>query len=241
MVVSSYVLWSRTHSYLILDLSDEWSHILTILLSPYHDFLYIYLHSPLTLIQSRLCTLSSNNTPWRTDTANQRGGGEWMGADKNSSRRRWKLQQDERGFQHTSPTHYQGWSSPRSHWSATGPRNQHATIRPEKRSGKTKPRVYRPTPVRPVSTTGQTGPCWWNWATFTKWLYTGQTGETHRSDRWQPESPQVTKQANRPPNGPKLETAAPRDNSELTKTFTRAKSHKGLHRSDRSRAPVRPV
>jgi hypothetical protein len=26
----------------------------------------------------------------------------------------------------------------------------------------TKPRVYRPTPVRPVSTTGQTGPCWRN-------------------------------------------------------------------------------
>jgi hypothetical protein len=24
----------------------------------------------------------------------------------------------------------------------------------------TKPRVYRPTPVRPVRTTGQTGPCW---------------------------------------------------------------------------------
>jgi hypothetical protein len=24
----------------------------------------------------------------------------------------------------------------------------------------TKPRVYRPTPVRPVSNTGQTGPCW---------------------------------------------------------------------------------
>jgi hypothetical protein len=24
----------------------------------------------------------------------------------------------------------------------------------------TKPRVYRPTPVSPVSTTGQTGPCW---------------------------------------------------------------------------------
>jgi hypothetical protein len=30
-----------------------------------------------------------------------------MGADKNSSRRRWKLLQDEHGFQHTSPTHYQ--------------------------------------------------------------------------------------------------------------------------------------
>jgi hypothetical protein len=27
-----------------------------------------------------------------------------MGADKNSSRRRWRLQQDEHGFQHTSPT-----------------------------------------------------------------------------------------------------------------------------------------
>jgi hypothetical protein len=25
---------------------------------------------------------------------------------------------------------------------------------------KTKPRVFRPPPVRPVSTTGQTGPCW---------------------------------------------------------------------------------
>jgi hypothetical protein len=52
-------------------------------------------------------------------------GGELMGADKNSSRRRWKLQQDEHGLQHTSPTHYPSWPSPRSHWSATGPRNQH--------------------------------------------------------------------------------------------------------------------
>jgi hypothetical protein len=51
---------------------------------------------------------------WRTDTANQRGG-EWMGAGKNSSRRRWKLQQDEHSFQHTSPTHYLSWPSPRSH------------------------------------------------------------------------------------------------------------------------------
>jgi hypothetical protein len=53
-----------------------------------------------------------------------------MGADKNSSRRRWKLQQDG-GFQHTSPTHYPSWSSPHSHWSATGPTNQHTTFRPE--------------------------------------------------------------------------------------------------------------
>jgi hypothetical protein len=36
----------------------------------------------------------------------------------------------------------------------------------------TKPRDYRPTPVRPVSTTSQTGPCWWELATSTKWLHT---------------------------------------------------------------------
>jgi hypothetical protein len=105
----------------------------------------------------------------------------------------------------------------------------------------TKPRVYRPTLVRLVSTTGQTGPCWWNWATFTKWLHTGQTGETHRLDRSHPKSPQSTKQANRPPNRPNHETSATQDNNEHTQTFTRAKPHRGLHRSDRSRAPVRPV
>jgi hypothetical protein len=177
---------------------------------------------------------------WRTDTANQRGR-EWMGADKNSSRRKWKLQQDEHGFQHMSPTHYPSWPSPRSHWSATGPRNQHTHPSDPRTQRNTKPRVYWPTPVRPVSTTGQTGPCWWNWATFTKWLRTGQTGETHRSDRSQPESPQSTKQANRPPNWLEFETAATQDNSEHTQTFTRAKTHRGLHRLDRSRAPVRPV
>jgi hypothetical protein len=49
-----------------------------------------------------------------------------MRADKNSSRRRWRLQQDEQGFQHTSLTHYPSWPRPRSHWSATalGTNNQ---------------------------------------------------------------------------------------------------------------------
>jgi hypothetical protein len=119
---------------------------------------------------------------WRTDTANQRGG-EWMGADKHSSRKRWKLQQDEHGFQHTSSTHYPSWPSPRSHWSATGPRNQHTTFRPEKRSGTPNLESTDPhrsgrwappvrlvpaseteqlslsgsTPVKPVRHTGQTG------------------------------------------------------------------------------------
>jgi hypothetical protein len=52
-----------------------------------------------------------------------------MGADKNSSGRRWRLQQDEHGFRHTFPTHYTSWPSPRSHWSATGSRNQQTTFR----------------------------------------------------------------------------------------------------------------
>jgi hypothetical protein len=83
-----------------------------------------------------------------------------MGADKNSSRRRWRLQQDEHGFQHTSPTHYPSWPSPHSHWSATGPRNQQTTFR-----AKTHPHAQQKlarlaacaAPVRPVDRAGQTG------------------------------------------------------------------------------------
>jgi hypothetical protein len=58
-----------------------------------------------------------------------------MGADKNSSRRRWILQQDEHGFQHTSPTHYPSRPSPHSHWSAIEPRNQLPTSQTRERSG----------------------------------------------------------------------------------------------------------
>jgi hypothetical protein len=79
-----------------------------------------------------------------------------MGADKNSSRRRGRLQQDEHGFQHTSSTHYPNWPSPRSHWSATEPRNQLPTSTTQERSG---------TP------------------TLSPLTNTGQTGEHHRSDR----------------------------------------------------------
>jgi hypothetical protein len=68
-------------------------------------------------------TRTGSDTTWRTDTTNQRGG-EWMGADKNSSRRRGRLKQDEHGFQHTSPTHYPNWPSPHSQWSASEPTNQ---------------------------------------------------------------------------------------------------------------------
>jgi hypothetical protein len=57
------------------------------------------------------------------------GGGEWMGADKNSSWRRLKLQQDELTRSdpqnHTLRTSIFRLPNPRSHWSATGPRNKH--------------------------------------------------------------------------------------------------------------------
>jgi hypothetical protein len=91
-----------------------------------------------------------------------------------------------------------------------------------------------PTPVRPVSTTGQTGPCWQNLGTSTEGPYTDQAGVAHRSDRFKPGNLKSTKQAYRAPNWPKLETAATRDNNELTQTFTRGKTH-------RTSAPVRPV
>jgi hypothetical protein len=52
-----------------------------------------------------------------------------MGADKNSSRRRLKLQQDEPARSdpqnHTLRTSTFRFPKPRSHWSATGPRNKH--------------------------------------------------------------------------------------------------------------------
>jgi hypothetical protein len=51
-----------------------------------------------------------------------------MGADKNSSRRRLKLQQDELARSapqnHTIRTSTFRLPKPRSHWSATGPRNK---------------------------------------------------------------------------------------------------------------------
>jgi hypothetical protein len=52
-----------------------------------------------------------------------------MGADKNSSRGRLKLRQDELARSdpqnHTLRTSTSRLPKPRSHWSATGPRNKH--------------------------------------------------------------------------------------------------------------------
>jgi hypothetical protein len=106
--------------------------------------------------------------------------GEWMGADKNSSRRRCRLQQDENGFQHTSPTYYLSWPSPRSHWSDTRPRNQLSTSQTWECSGtKNSSRTdqhclgrWAP-PVRPVPT-GET------WRLPQNSPYTGQAGVAQR-------------------------------------------------------------
>jgi hypothetical protein len=71
-----------------------------------------------------------------------------------------KLQQDERGFHHTSPTHYPSWPSPHSHWSATGPRNQHTTFR-AKTHQHAQQKLARfavcAAPVRPIACAGQAG------------------------------------------------------------------------------------
>jgi hypothetical protein len=90
-----------------------------------------------------------------------------MGADKKSSRRRWGLQQDEDGFQHTSPTHYPSWPSPRSHWSATGPKNQKQPSEPKYTNTHSRnlhgllPVLHQsdrcPVPARPVGRADQAG------------------------------------------------------------------------------------
>jgi hypothetical protein len=155
-----------------------------------------------------------------------------MGADKNSSRRRGRLQQGEHGFQHTSPTHYPNWTSPRSHWSATGLRNQHTTFRPEN--------VAEHQTSSSLTNTSQTSEHHRSDRSLLVKLGDFHRKAPHRSDRCNTpvrpisaRKPQNTKQANRAPYRPKLETAATQDKSEHTQMFTQAKTQQGLHQSDR--------
>jgi hypothetical protein len=107
----------------------------------------------------------------------ERGGSEWepikilLKGDRGSNK-----------MNTTSNTHlrlnYLSWSRPRSHWSATDPRNQQTTFR-----AKTHKHAHQKlarlaacaTPVRPMACAGQTGD-------------TGQTGGQSRSGRW-PQQP----------------------------------------------------
>jgi hypothetical protein len=143
-------------------------------------------------------TRTDSDTTWRTDTANQRGGSEWepikflLEGDGNSNKMNTASNTRLRLTTQIGQAHV-----------ATGvPLDLGTNTQPsEPRTQRnTKPRVHWPTPVRPVSTPGKTSPCWWNLATSTKWFHTGQAGATHRSDQSKPESPQINKQANRPPN-----------------------------------------
>jgi hypothetical protein len=96
-----------------------------------------------------------------------------MGADKNSSRRRWKLQQVEHGFQHTSLTHY---PSCQAHVATGVPLDLGTNIQPSEpkhtnthsgnlhdllpvlhRSDRWPAPVRPVTPVRPVDRAGQAG------------------------------------------------------------------------------------
>jgi hypothetical protein len=135
-------------------------------------------------VVSSCATPTPNLTKKLKDRYSEPETGERMRADKNSSRRRWRLQQDEHNFQHTSPSYYPSWPSPHSHFSATGPRNQLPTSQTWERSrtqnssltdlhqsGRWAPPVIpvpagetwrlpqnNSTPVRLVQHTGQTGP-----------------------------------------------------------------------------------
>jgi hypothetical protein len=78
--------------------------------------------------EPRQAPLEACRAPMKDRLGDQRGG-EWMGADKNSPRRRLKLRQDELARSnpqnHTLRTSTFRLPKPRSHWSATGPRNKH--------------------------------------------------------------------------------------------------------------------
>jgi hypothetical protein len=134
-----------------------------------------------------------------------------MRADKNSFRRRWRVQQDEHGFQHTSLTHSPSWPSPCSHWSATGPRNQQTTFR-AKAHQDAQWKLARldacAAPVRPMACAGQTGD-------------TGQTGGQSWSGRWTKTCPIKRNRRNPAKNSSNPRTPKTPKSSPLTHGFGR--------------------
>jgi hypothetical protein len=174
-----------------------------------------------------------------------------MGADKNSSRRRWRLQQDEQGFQHTSPTHYPSWPSPHSHWSATGPRNQHTTFRAKTHQHAQRnlhgllPVLHRsdrcPVPVRPVTPFRPV-------ATAAAQQVFQRASVTSLGPGTKPpqnttctEGKPYTKPNKTTPNKPRTDQQHQDPKTHESSSSPEANPTSDLHRSDRSRAPVRPV
>jgi hypothetical protein len=155
-----------------------------------------------------------------------------MGADKNSSRRRWKLQQDEHGFQHTSPTHYPSWPSPRSHWSATRPRNQHTTFQPEN--------AAEHQTSSPLTNTGQTGEHHQSDRSLLVKLGDFHRKAPHRSDWSQPESPKTPNRQTELQTDPNSKQLQQRTTTNTPRCSPEQEPNKGCtgqtgerHRSDR--------
>jgi hypothetical protein len=129
--------------------------------------------------------------------------------------------------------------SPRSHWRATGPKNQHTTFRPEN--------AAEHQISSPLTNTGRTGEhhrldqsLLVNLATSTKWLYTGQAGAPHRSDRTQPESPTSPNRPTNLQNDPNSNQPQHRTTTNTTRRSPEQNPSKGCtgqtgqeHRSDR--------
>jgi hypothetical protein len=156
-----------------------------------------------------------------------------MGADQNSSRRRWKLQQGEHGFQHTSPTHYPSWPSPRSHWSATRPRNQHTTFRPENAS--------EHQTSSPLTNTGQTGEHHRSdWSLLVK-LGDFHRKAPHRSDRCN--TPVRPVSARKPPKHQIGQPSSKPTQTRNSSNTGQQRTHPDVHSSKNPTgvAPVRPV
>jgi hypothetical protein len=148
---------------------------------------------------------------------------------------------------------YPSWSIPRSHWSAINPRNQQTTFRAKTHQ----PALWKlarlaacATPVRPMACAGQTG------------------GQSRSAGGYSNRTTNVTESVSdfsRPWNKNTLKTQQARKKNptqsqpkhlqnslELTSTNSTPKTHgfnnspeanptKGLHQSDRSRSPVRPM
>jgi hypothetical protein len=192
------------------------------------------------MTEKNLCVAESKIIGMLKDRYDEPERGEWMGADKNSSRRRWRVQQDEHGFQHTTPTHYPNWPSSHSHWSATEHRNQHTTFWPENTA------EHQTSSL--LTNTGQTSEhrrsdrsLLVKLATSTERLHTGQVGATHRSDRSQPESPKTPNRPTDLQTDPNSKQPLHRTTANTPRRSPEQKTHQGLHRLDQSRAPVRPV
>jgi hypothetical protein len=136
-----------------------------------HDPLVATRQHP-TLQTSATKLFQQQSTNWRTETANQRWGSEYelikivfeedRGSNKMNTASNTRLW-----------LNYPSWSRPRSHWSATNPRNQQTTFR-AKSHQHTQRKLARlaacATPVRPMACAGQTGD-------------TGQTSGQSRSGR----------------------------------------------------------